>query len=94
MSEANTPKSSVCALLVKLYKMLFCFAVGTLVSDMLNNNNKKFQLASGLTRILYSWFLLNKIVIRTRSVDSTGELEACAIFHYYNIYEGLGFLVL
>ena len=33
--EANTPKTSVCAPLVKLYKFLLCFALGPLLSEIL-----------------------------------------------------------
>ena len=37
MSEANTPKTSVSAPLVKLYKILLRFALGPLVSEILKN---------------------------------------------------------
>ena len=38
MSEANTPKTSVCAHLIKLSKMLLRFSLGVLVSEILKNN--------------------------------------------------------
>ena len=37
MSEAKTPKTSVCAPFVKLYKILLRFALGPLVSEILKN---------------------------------------------------------
>ena len=37
MCAANTPKTSVCALLVKLYKVLLCFAFEPLVSEISKN---------------------------------------------------------
>ena len=37
MSEANTPKTSVCAHLVKPYKIWLRFALGPLVSEILKN---------------------------------------------------------
>ena len=39
MSEANTPKTLVCALLIKLYKILLCFALGLLDSEIVKNNS-------------------------------------------------------
>ena len=52
MSKANTPKTSVCAHLVRLYKILLRFALGPLVSDI-EERKKKLQLAAGLTRIFH-----------------------------------------
>ena len=60
MSEANTPKTSLCAPLIKLYKMLLHFALGPLISDILKNNFY-LQLASGLNRIVHgSWINLSR----------------------------------
>ena len=60
MSEANTPKPSVSAPLVKLYKILLRFALGPLVSEILKSK-VFFQLASGLTRIFHSsWINLSR----------------------------------
>ena len=38
MSGTNTPKTSVCAHLVKLYTILLCFALGPIFSDIKKNN--------------------------------------------------------
>ena len=54
MSWTNTPKTSVCAHLVKLYKILLCFALGPIVSEKMKN--KLFSPASGPTRTLRTTF--------------------------------------
>ena len=60
MSEANTPKTSVCAPLVRLYKILLCFALRPLVSEI--SKYKFFPLAGfWITRIFHgSWINLSR----------------------------------
>ena len=49
MPETNTPKTLVCAPMVKFYKILLRFALGALVLAILKNKVFFPQLASGLT---------------------------------------------
>ena len=60
MSETNTPKTLVCTPLIRFYKMLLCFALGPLVSEILKN--KVFFLACFWTNY-FSW-LLDQLVQR------------------------------
>ena len=56
MSQANTPKTSVSAPLVKIYKILLRFALGPLVSEILKNKEECHQ-GSAEARF-YSWKVL------------------------------------
>ena len=54
MFEDNTPKTSVCAPFIKLYKILLRFALGPLSFRDIQEPSFFFQLASGLTGIFHS----------------------------------------